>query len=109
MEKYQMEYQELESFLIEELEKFSHGELKPFCEKHNLSYKELSRFRKKKMPTTRPFFLQDILKALGYEEITMQQKMFFGFVKKEAVEENYPDDPGPFVQALFDDIDQGLF
>lgn len=97
MEKYQMEYQELESFLIEELSKFSHGQLKPFCVKHGLPEKEVSRFRKKKLPTTRPYFLQEILKALGYTEITMRQNVFFHFVNdeevKEAVEKNYPNDP----------------
>ncbi len=77
-----MEYSDLEDFLIKELDKFDHGKLKPWCEKHDLSASEISRFRNRNLPTTRPFFMQDILKALGYTEVKVETKVYFRFKKK---------------------------
>lgn len=81
--EYYKDYEELEAFLIEELDKFSHGQLKPFCLKNNLPVSEVYRFRNRKLPTTRPFFLQEILTALGYSKIEVQPKIFFHFTRNE--------------------------
>lgn len=82
MKKFCKDYDELEDFLIKELSNLSHGELKPFCEKNNLSQSEISRFRQRNLPTTRPFFLQEILTALGYTNIEIKPKVFYYFSKE---------------------------
>lgn len=78
-----MEYEELEIFLREELNKLVKGELKPFCQKHDLVYHEISRFRQGKLPTTRPFFFKEILEAFGYKTVKVMHKIFFHATKLE--------------------------
>jgi len=76
---YTLEYQELENFIIYRLNQIEHGKLKGFCEKNGLSPQEVSRFRNRNLPNTRPFFLQNILKALGYGDIVITTKIFYQF------------------------------
>lgn len=76
---YTLEYEELETFLIKKLDAIPHGDLKIFCEKNDLSASEVSRFRNRNLPTTRPFFLQDILKAFGFKDITLTTQVIFKF------------------------------
>jgi hypothetical protein len=82
MEDFNMEYEEFQKFLINELNtRFNRGELRPWCDQNGLSLTEICRFKSRKLPTTRPFFLQNILTALGYTDINIQHKTIFKFNK----------------------------
>jgi len=74
-----LEYKELENFIIDKLNQIERGKLKDFCEKNDLSPQEVSRFRNRNLPNTRPFFLQNILKALGYKNIVITTKIIYQF------------------------------
>lgn len=81
-ERFCMEYKELEDFLISELKKLEKGQLSGWCKDHGFPRAEVSRFRSRKLRTTRPFFMQDLLKAFGYSDIEIIPKTYFHFKKE---------------------------
>ena len=79
MPKYHKSYEELEEFLIQKINEIPHGTLKDWCEKHESSAAEVSRFRNRNLKTTRPFFLKDMLEAFGYAKVKVKTITTFEF------------------------------
>ena len=85
--KFLNDYESVEELLIDNLNSFKHGELTPWCEKHNLPFKEVSRFKKRTLKTTRSFFLKQLLEAFGYKNVKVSTKIMYSYEKDDDIKE----------------------
>lgn len=89
--KYMKEYKEVEEFIIAKLKDLPRGGLARLSREFDLPENELSRFKNRKLRTTRPFFIKNILKALGYSNIQVTTTVYYKYEKdfeKEAEHES---------------------
>lgn len=80
--KYIKEYKEVEDFIIEKLKALPRGGLAKLSRDFDLPENELSRFKNRKLQTTRPFFLKNILEALGYSNIQVTTTVYYKYEKE---------------------------
>lgn len=72
-------YDEVEKLVISELVKFKHGEIIQWCKKYNFPQAEIARLKHGKLKSQRPFFLKEILEALGYTDINVSKVTYIEY------------------------------
>ncbi len=65
--------------MIDKLNTFKHGELTIWCEEHNLTFTEVSRFKNRKLKTARSIFLKQLLEAFGYKNVKVSTQTIYTY------------------------------